>query len=397
VADLTLYAGRLSGLFHAPPSKSIMHRTILLSALAGQPAAPPEGCGDDVLATWDCIQVLHDPVPNYDCRESATTLRLLIPLSMALSGGGLFYRAEGLARRPIDVYPPLFPHATFSGNHPLRVSGWLKAGRYALPGDISSQFISGLLLSLPLLDGDSEIHAAPPIESSGYIRLTLNVMEAYGVSVQTLTPYDFLIPGGQRYRCGSIPAEGDYSQSAVFLAAAALGHPVVAEGLHPVTAQGDAQMLDILRRMGARPVFHDGKLMISASGRLNAADIDASQCPDIVPITALLLCLSQGRSIIRNAGRLRLKECDRLQATVQTLGALGADIREEDDSILIRGTDTLRGGVTLSCRNDHRIAMMLSIAALHTRLPVTLTGVECVSKSWPDFFDCYVSLGGRYA
>lgn len=393
MADITLRQGRLKGEALIPPSKSIAHRALILSALSGGSTSPLQ-LSEDILATKDCLAALDENVPQFNCRESGSTLRFMIPLAMALCGGGAFHRAPGLRKRPIGLYPELFPYAVFSDGEPLVISGSLRPQSYRLRGDVSSQFITGLLLALPLLDGDSEIHVLAPFESMAYVELTLDVMHAFGVTVERPTAHDFIIPGNQCYAPCHYEVEGDYSQAAVFLAAAGLGHAVALRGLTPDSSQGDRAMLDILKRMGAKPLFTDGLLTVNAPARLKAVDIDASQCPDIIPMAALLQCLADGESLIYNGARLRIKECDRLSATVHILSALGADIQEDGDTMRIRGVPVLTGGVTLSCQNDHRMAMLLSIAALHAQASVTLAGVECVAKSWPDYFTLFAALGG---
>lgn len=393
MADLTLGAGTLQGQVTVPPSKSIAHRALILSSLSGKPIPLPYQ-SEDLAATQDCLKALESKSAEFHCRESGSTLRFMIPLAMVLRGGGVFHRAPSLAVRPIGVYQALFTEAVFSGGEPLNISGRLKARCYTLPGDVSSQFITGLLMALPLLDEDSDIHVEEPFESMAYVKLTLHVMEAFGVQVHRPSPGSFYIQGGQHYTPCDFQIEGDYSQAAVFIAAAALGHRVTLKGLNPYSAQGDRAILDMVIKMGAKVRFDDGQLVIHPPKRLNAIDIDAAQCPDIIPIAALLQCLASGQSIITNGGRLRMKECDRLSATVETLSALGADICAQGDRMIIRGRESLLGGSFLSCRNDHRIAMLLSIAALHASSPVTLTGIECVNKSWPDYFSVFSALGG---
>lgn len=373
MANLTLHKARLSGTVAVPPSKSITHRALIASALSGGTISPIEE-SEDILATKDCLLALLEGNRQFKCRESGTTLRLMIPLAMALCGGGTFFRDGGLQDRPVSVYSQLFPYASFSKGEPLSVFGALRPLAYTMRGDVSSQFISGLLLALPLLDGDSEIHIIGPFESASYVELTLDVMGTYGVGIDRPSPSDFFIKGNQAYQACDFTVEGDYSQAAVFLAANALGHKVTLTGLNPDSKQGDRAMVDIISS--------------------NAQTIDASQCPDIIPIVALLRCLTPGHTVIENAARLRLKECDRLAATVSLLNTLGASIREAGDTMVIDGVPSLKGGATVSCQNDHRMAMMLSIAALSCDEPITLSGVECVKKSWPDYFDVYRRLGG---
>ncbi len=374
MAALTLGSALLKGTVAAPPSKSMAHRGLILSMLSGGSAEPMEE-SKDIAATRQCMEVLLTGQKDFYCNESGSTLRFMVPLAMALNGGGVFHRKGRLAARPIETYETLFPQASFSKDEPLVVSGKLEAGSYTLSGNISSQFITGLLLALPLVKGNSEIHVLPPFESMAYVDLTLDAMAAFGIIVSRPTPEDFYIRGEQSYQPCHYLVEGDYSQAAVFLCAKALGHPIEVTGLNPLSRQGDRAILDIIQN---KPNV-----------------IDASQCPDIIPMAALYLCLQDGAFSIENGARLRLKECDRLAATVTLLSALGASIQLEGDTMKIQGVPSLKGGITVDCCNDHRMAMMLSIAGLHCDKPITLNGVDCVSKSWPTYFDTYFRLGGK--
>jgi len=374
MADLTLAAARLKGTVAAPPAKSMAHRGLILAALSGGSAEPLLQC-DDIAATKKCMEALLKGEADFDCDESASTLRFLIPLAMALRGGGRFFRGESLQKRPIDVYETLFPDAIFHGGDPLMVSGRLLPTRYTLSGAVSSQFVSGLLMALPLVSGDSEIQVLAPFESKAYVDLTLQAMRAFGMAVERSEEATFFIGGNRRYKPRDFHIEGDYSQAAVFLVLRALGHEIEVTNLKPDSLQGDKAILDILA---------------------NTPDVvDAAQYPDIIPMVALYLCLREGTFSIVNGGRLRLKECDRLAATATLLAALGADIVIKGDGLRIKGVKRLRGGVTVDCRGDHRMAMMLAAAALQCVKPIVLTGIQCVNKSWPGFFDTYFSLGGR--
>jgi 5-enolpyruvylshikimate-3-phosphate synthase len=374
MAELTLGAGRLAGSICAPPSKSMAHRGLILSMLSGGTVSPV--CESrDIAATRRCMETLLNKEKDFYCDESGSTLRFMIPLTLALNGGGCFHRADGLKARPIGIYEELLSDAVFSKGEPLSISGQLKSGVYTLSGAVSSQFITGLLLALPLLEGNSEIHVTEPFESMPYVALTLQAMAAFGVTVHKPDACTFLLSGGQVYKPCDFHIEGDYSQAAVFLCARALGQDITVTNLNPDSLQADRVILDIIRN---RPHV-----------------VDAAQCPDIIPLAAMVLCLTEGHFTIENAGRLRLKECDRLNATASLLKALGADIALEGDNINITGVKGFEGGVKLDCLNDHRMAMMLSIAALYCEKPITLMGTECVNKSWPTYFDTYFQLGGK--
>lgn len=373
MASLTLYPAHLKGVCTPPPSKSIAHRALILSALSGGTTSfIPESA--DIAATKSCMKALLSGEKQFDCNESGSTLRFMIPLAMALRGGGTFIRKGKLVDRPLSLYQELFTQARFSAKEPLQVQGRLQSGNYVLRGDVSSQFITGLLLALPLVKGDSTLHVTEPFESSAYVDLTVDVMQAFGVDVKRFKANDFAVQGGQSYAPCHFEVEADYSQAAVFLTANALGHQVQVKGLNPASSQGDK--------------------VIEALLQSKSSEMDAAQCPDIIPLVALKMCLTEGRHRIKNAGRLRLKECDRLSETVNALGRMGAHIQQNGDAIDMEGVKCLQGGVTLDSCNDHRMAMMISIAALNAKEAVTLTGTQCVQKSWPDYFEVYRSLGG---
>jgi 3-phosphoshikimate 1-carboxyvinyltransferase len=363
------------GIVRIPPSKSVLHRAIICAALAGGWIGV-NSASDDVDATARCVSALMsgDNV-TLDCGESGSTLRFLIPVALALGKSATFTGRGRLLERPME---PFFGALRAHGAEiaqtadAIEVSGELSAGIYELPGDVSSQFVTGLLFALPLLRGDSEIRLTTALESAGYVELTLDELGKSGVEARR-TGGGFEVPGGQRYLPREMDAEGDWSQAAFFLAARALGRDVEVAGLDYESKQGDREIAEILRRATA-----DG-------GRIRAIDVDASGIPDIVPPVTALLCFADGVSRIYNAGRLRHKESDRLAALAEELGKLGAEIAVEGDALVIRGVTEICGG-TMSARGDHRIAMAGAVAAIRARGAVTIEGAECVSKSYPDFW-----------
>jgi 3-phosphoshikimate 1-carboxyvinyltransferase len=414
---ITLHPGRLKGTLAAPPSKSMAHRALICAALAqGESIVSPVDDSEDMRATIGCMQALgadifregktlrlkgraHAPeaLPRMDCLESGSTLRFLIPLSLVLAHGGTFFTKGRLGERPLGPYEAAFAKQGITFERApgsIRVRGKLAPGLFELPGDVSSQFVTGLLLSLPMLDGDSEIVLTTPPESEGYIDLTIQAMADFGVKVKRSSSQLFEIPGGQGYQARTYQVEGDYSQAAVLLCADALGSGAALRGLREDSLQGDRAAIDLLAGMGAK-ITREGDSFSLTGGALMGIVIDGGAFPDILPMMALVCCLAKGESRIENAGRLRLKECDRLAATAQELSKLGADIRAEGDTMVIRGREGLQGGVTVDSHNDHRMAMMLSIAALACREPIQLTDPGCVAKSWPGYWEDYISLGGR--
>ncbi len=416
--DIRIIPAPLRGKAAAPPSKSMAHRLLICGALADRPTRLLlEGGSDDISATARCLEALgggaepfpgglevrplspaegQGDLPFLDCGESGSTLRFLLPVAAAL-GGGVFDGWGRLPQRPLSpLREELEAHGctlTPPGQWPLRISGGLRPGRYRLAGDVSSQYFSGLLMALPLLEGDSVVEYLPPLESSRYIGMTLRAMESFGVAVRPVER-GWEVPGGQRYRSpGELPVEGDWSAAAFWLAAGALGGPVEVSGLDLGSLQGDRAMLALAVLTGAEAAPGAGALAVRR-GRLLPLDTDVSETPDLAPALAALAALTPGVTRIRGAARLRAKESDRLAALADSLGALGADIRQTSDGLIITGRTQLRGG-TADGWNDHRIVMALAVAALGCREPVVIRGAEAVAKSYPRFFEDYNRLGGR--
>ena len=306
-------------------------------------------------------------------------MRLLLPVALALYGEAVFKGVASLMSRPIEPYFRLFRERGIEyelNDNCLRVRGRLPAGKYVLPGDVSSQFFSGLLLALSLLDGESRMCAESPIQSRPYIDMTLDSMKRHGVGV-TQGENEFIIPSQHYASCGCT-VESDWSHAALWLAARELGNDISIHGMNENSVQGDRIFMEYLHAL---------------RGGGDAA-LDVSQCPDIVPPLALAAALRPGRCDITHAARLRYKECDRLDAVSCVLNALGADVVQREDGLIINGVPRLCGGAAVDCRNDHRIAMMAAAAATVCREPVIIRGAECVGKSYPDFWRVFRELGG---
>ena len=338
----------------------------------------------------------HSPV-EIDCGESGSTLRFLIPVAAA---GGVAARFTGhgrLPQRPIGIYLDCLPPAGVScrteGGLPLSIQGQLQPGVFSLPGNISSQFITGLLFALPLLDGDSRIQLTSPLESAGYVDMTLEMIHQFGVQI-SLDADGYSIPGNQRYLPCDCTVEGDWSQAAFFLAAGALGRePLTIRGLSLSSTQGDREAARLFRRFGAE-VLEDASGVTVIPHPLRGIDIDASQIPDLVPILAVTGALAEGVTRITGAARLRIKESDRLTAIADGIRRLGGKVEELPDGLILTGVPALSGGKAEGY-NDHRIVMALSIAALCSQTTIELTDAQSICKSYPNFFDDYNRLGGQ--
>ncbi|MEL7648957.1 MAG: 3-phosphoshikimate 1-carboxyvinyltransferase [Sedimentibacter sp.] len=398
----------LSGKITVPPSKSMSHRAVICAGLSdGESTIEHVILSEDIKATIEgmrqlgaTIQIIgseYDCTLNIkgstkmvseafiDCRESGSTLRFLIPVGLMLSKRCTFTGSGKLVERPLNVFYEIFEkdgvhYKTDDGKLPLESSGVLKGGHYNMTGTVSSQFVSGLLFSLPLLESDSTIEITDKMESKGYIDLTLSMLENFGVHVEHDDYMRFHIKGNSKYEPSDYRVEGDYSQAAFFIVAREVGNHVECLGLNEDSLQGDKEITRIVR-------------MYDNSAR--EVTIDASQIPDLVPVMAVLASLKDGvTTSIVNAGRLRIKESDRLKAISTELKKIGADVCEKEDGLVIRGRKTLKGNAMVNSWNDHRIAMSLAIAATRCEKEIILDGCMAVTKSYPHFWDDYKQLGG---
>ena len=412
-----------------PPSKSTAHRLLIGAALSGRPAAvEPIDLSRDMEATLGVLEALgartaYDPAARratldgsglgaghgqaLNCLESGSTLRFLLPVAAALGGEWTFTGEGRLPQRPLGAYRELFPahgvEVTSGGSElPLRLSGRLTPGRYELAGNVSSQFITGLLLALPLLGGDSEIALTTPLESAGYVNITRACLERFGVEVRA-TAAGWQVPGGQRYAAPpAVTVEGDWSQAAFFLALAALdpeGQEIRLTGLNRESVQGDRACVEAFAGFGLEAAW-DGDVLTARNpragqpfGGLHGREIDAGQIPDMVPALAVTAALARGETRIVHAGRLRLKESDRLAAMEEALTALGGKVAATAEGLVIRGVEELAGG-TAPGANDHRVVMALAAAGLRSRSPVRVTDPRSIEKSYPGFFRDLNKIGG---
>ncbi|MHB1316015.1 MAG: 3-phosphoshikimate 1-carboxyvinyltransferase [Christensenellales bacterium] len=411
--------GRLNGDIKAIPSKSDGHRCLICAALSDRPTSLQfSSLSEDIQATMDCLAALgakieiapnsnyivhpiqYDAVPKtvrLDCRESGSTLRFLLPLASYLAPCAEFTGQGRLPERPLaPLVQALSCHGCFFSGPalPFTVIGRLSAGIFDMPGNISSQFLSGLLFALPLLDGQNEICLTSSLESSDYVEMTLSALSRFGITVDR-TRRGFAIPGGQAYHSPeSVSVDGDWSNAAFFLAAGALGNAITYAGLDKNSLQGDKRILSLLSKFGAS-IEKSGENGFTASpGLLKACEIDVSQIPDLLPVLAVVAAVSEGTSVFTNAGRLRLKESDRLSSTSGMLRALGAQVSELPEGLEITGKSVLPGGEVDSL-GDHRIAMAAAIASIRCRNNVLIHHAQAVNKSYPDFFSDFNRLGGK--
>ncbi len=409
-----IHPAALSGTLAAPPSKSAAHRALICAALAdGKSRVYPLAGSADMAATAQCLCAMGAQIARegdaafveggrcaagaevtLDCAESGSTLRFLLPVAAAYGLRATFVGRGRLPERPLGALADqMKAHGvSFSaGAMPFTIGGRLSPGRYELPGDVSSQFVTGLLFALPLLDGESEIVLTSPLQSAGYVEMTLRALQESGVAV-TPTENGWRVPGNQRFRAFDRTVEGDWSNAAFWLCAAAIGGTVRITGLSNDSAQGDRAVYEILERFGA-DITRDAHAVCCEAAPLRAQRIDAGQIPDLVPVLAVTAAFAEGDTEIYNAARLRIKESDRLASTAALLRALGGSAEEYPDRLVVHGGG-LRGGDAQGA-NDHRIVMAAAVAALGCREKVCVTDAHAINKSYPDFFDELNKLGGR--
>ena len=413
----TISPGPLRGTLDAIPSKSDAHRAILAAALSDGPTdIVLSSFSQDIEATVACAAALGASAvrtpsglritprphgasarPALFFGESGTTARLVLPVAAALCAQAEAGGAGRLPERPMSAICRALSETgcRLSGDRlPLSLRGPLRAGVYELPGNISSQYISGLLFALPLLEGDSVIALTSPLQSSGYVDMTLRTLAAFGIEADARQG-GWLVRGGQTYRSpGTYAVEGDYSNSAVWLCAGALGGDVTVCGLDPASLQPDRAVVQILERFGAQVDCAGGACRVRPGAGSRPLRLDVSETPDLVPVLAVLLASAAGESALENAGRLRLKESDRLHTVTGLLRDLGAQAEEARDSMRIAGRGALCGGRT-DAHGDHRIAMAAALAASVCSAAVTIENAQAVEKSYPGFFSDLRKLGGR--
>ena len=406
--EKTVLPGSLRGTIAVIPSKSASHRAVMLAAMAqGETLLSPLQRSRDIEATLACARALDlrleqsGPLPlrMLDCGESGSTLRFFIPLALDGRGPVRLTGHGRLMQRPLDVYESLFrPRGVrwaLEGDS-LTVEGQLQSGEYALRGDVSSQFITGLLLALPRVPGDSVIRITTALESRAYVDLTRRIQAAFGIRSTWQDEHTLLIPGGQQaVSPGRFTVEGDWSHAAFYLVAGAIGQagPVTLTGLDMGSTQGDRAIVPILSGMGA-DIRESADGLTAFPSKLHGATVDVGQTPDLVPALAVAMAAARGESRITGAARLRIKESDRLSAMRAALCAAGVDVTELEDGLIIRGGRPLRAAAIDGC-NDHRIVMAMAVAAALSCGPLTISDAQAVSKSAPRFWEEFTSLGGQ--
>ncbi len=404
----------LSGEIEAISSKSDAHRLLILAALSNETTRIRiNQRSDDIDATIDCLRAMGAKIetgtdeiivhgirtfaddPLLDCKESGSTFRFLLPVAAACCKSARFVGSGRLPDRPIqELMQVMQSHGVcFSAERlPFAISGRLHGGNYELPGNVSSQYLTGLLLALPMVEESSTVRLTTKLESAAYVDITLSALTRFGIQVSSEDSI-YTIPG--RQRCvspGEVQSDGDWSNAAFFLVAGALGQSVCMTGLNMDSPQGDKVILDILRNFGAN-VSVAGDAVTVLPAVLTGIEIDIRETPDLLPILAIVAACAKGETRFINGARLRLKESDRLCTTAKLITDLGGGATELPDGLVIRG-GTLSGG-TVDSFHDHRIAMAAAIAATRCQEPVTIYDAGAAAKSYPRFYEDFIKLGGN--
>ena len=388
----------LCGEIIAPPSKSIAHRFLICGALSRVESRINGVSGsDDMKATLSCLSALGASVKRdgnsvtifgglnakkevaLDCIESGSTLRFMIPVALASGAEKISFKgSERLIARGVEVYEEVFADKGVrieKGKNEIVVSGTLESGNYVLRGDVSSQYVTGLMLSLAMLNKDSEIEILPPVESRPYIDMTIAVLEKFGVKIEETEKNKFFVKGGQRFAGGAYDVEGDWSNGAILFALNAFVSNVAVSGLDENSVQGDKVCVEIFRAL-----------------EKGNATIDLSDCPDLAPI-AFVVAAEKNGATFTGTERLKIKESDRAAVMAEELAKFGARVEVKENCVVVKKCDLHSPEQTLLSHNDHRIAM--SLAVLMTKYGGVLDGAEAVKKSFPDFFDVMKQAGAK--
>ena len=411
--NITISPSGISGTIEAPASKSLMQRAIAAGLLAEGTTVilNPAYCNDSLAAVAMAgelgASVYSEPdriiiesrrkptgAVTLNCSESGLALRMFAPVSAIIAESVILEGKGSLMRRPVAMIGQALSQLGVTveatdGRLPLKLTGRLRAGRAFVDGSVGSQLLTGLLIALPLADGESRIDVAG-LTSKPYIGLTLGLLAEFGITVENDSFRTFIIPGNQSYRAHEYTVEGDWSSAAFLLVAGATAGRVTVEGLNLHSMQADRAILTVLNEAGAAPVTGPCGITSSLS-KLHSFTFDATDSPDLFPPLAALAAGCEGTSSIRGVGRLRHKESDRAVAIADVLEAMKIRVKISGDEMLITGGRAQ--GAVVSSHNDHRIAMMASVMAASATNPVTVTGAEAVAKSYPGFYNDMSRLG----
>lgn len=419
--DLLIRPKKLRGIVNIVPSKSYSHRAIIAASLAdGISIIKNVLFSDDIRKTIDACKAMGAQIKEYhdyleikgtkkvlrtekfiNVGESGSTIRFFIPIMLTNEEEMEFIGENNLVNRPLDTYFDIFDEQNIKYEHPsskylpLKTKGKLKSGVYNIAGNISSQFITGLLFALPLLDGESVINVTTNLESKAYVDLTLDILKKFGITVVNNDYKSFIIKGNQIYKPLNYTIEGDFSQAAFFLGMGLLGNDIKLGCMNLDSLQGDKKIISDIISLGGEVNFENGLLFAKTKG-LKETEIDLSQAPDLGPVLSVISSLAKGEVRLYNAYRLRLKECDRITCMKEELLKLSAKVFETEDEMYFEGINSFKALEELDSHNDHRIAMSLAVASTVCTNSIILRNAECVNKSYPHFWDDFKKLGGDF-
>ena len=412
---------KLAGNIDVVPSKSYSHRAIIAASLAkGTSVIKNVMFSNDILRTIECCRAFGAEIEVFEnhliingtdeikrvqnkinAGESGSTIRFMIPIMLVNNSEMEFVGENHLNKRPLDSYFEIFDKFGVSYSHPtdsympLKTNGGLFSGVYEIRGDVSSQFITGLLFALPLLNGESIIKITTKLESKSYIDLTLDILKKFNISIINNNYEEFIIQGNQKYLPCDYTVEGDFSQAAFFLVMGALGNDISLGCMNLESLQGDRKIISDIETLGGK-VITEGNQVKAIPNELSGSVIDFSNSPDLGPVLSVLASVCTGDTTFINAGRLRIKECDRITCVKEELLKLGAIVSESEEEMFFTGVNSLNGSMELYTHNDHRIAMSLAVASTVCNSPLLIRGAECVKKSYPHFWDDFRKLGGDF-
>lgn len=413
----TVFPGKCHGEVVIPPSKSMSHRAIICAALSsGVSTISNVAYSDDILATMAAVEAMGASIKKdndvltitgnsgkitvnnttIDCAESGSTLRFIIPLFSLSNKRITFVGHNRLMKRPQDIYKIMFEEQDLYFNQEndlLTIEGALNAQNYTVNGNISSQFISGLLFTLPLLENDSTLEIIPPFESQSYANLTIELLDKFGIKINKIDDLHYHIPGNQHYIANDYRVEGDYSQLGFHAVLGAINNDLKLCGISKDSQQGDRIILDFLQKCGVGVNIEEDYCIVHHSNITGCA-LDLADCPDLGPILTILGMYAQSEFKLENCSRLRLKESDRIAAMEDGLRKLGVSIHSDENTIYMNNIDKkYHGNVTIDGAKDHRIVMSFAVAATTLDTPITITNAQAINKSYPNFFDDLQKLG----
>ena len=410
--EITLKKNTIKHITYAPPSKSVYHRALICAFLAEKETTiTPYSNSDDILATIDCLRALGAEITEnksgytvkagrkvteavLDCKECGSTLRFMIPICAALGVNAYIQGSDGLARRPIAPLDSILENngITITKENeqlsiPIKLYGKLTGNAFEVPGNISSQYITGMLLALVARKEDAILKITDKIESAPYIDITVNILKSFGFIIDKLSEREYHIKSERNTSPDTYNVEGDFSNAAFWLCAGAIADKdsvLTCKGVNLSSSQGDKKVIDVLKNFGANIEVADNTIQVTSS-KLHCTEIDASDIPDLVPVLSVVASVAEGKTIIRNVERLTIKESNRVVSTVNMINAIGGIASYDESNIYISGVESLSGG-TVDSVNDHRIAMSAAIASTVCTEEVTILGAEAVNKSYPTFF-----------